>query len=490
MAIAPKTSRTTLKSFFKKNAIPTEADFAQLIDSAINQADDGVAKPDGQPLSLQPDAKDSGDKALLNFYRSFADPMPAWTLSLSPASKRGWSLGESGRRDSRLFIEESTGRVGLGTVTPVSLLDLRKDAPGELGPALSLSNSADSLGSGAAIDFCRPDPGGNVSVLARIQSESEENAKATHLAVSVMRKSDGRLTEALRITSNADVKVASNLGVGANVGIGSRAEAPRSALDTGTGVMSGAANDYQKAQFTLSGGGLVSWDGVGGFLRWSKRFIAISVERGSTLSGGHVNIECPTSNDFLTSWDNFDRVDANGVLGGVKLLDWEALYAVHGVGGDPNQVSFQVVFWNAGAFHAPSNWLLVAVVNSDNGSIKLGTGAVVAAGSNYAAQHGSSLPKGAVIMWSGEDVPAGWGLCDGTNGSPDLRGRFVLGAGQGDGLTSRNLKGKGGGESQILVARESSSFVGLVSGPRFDVALSQRVSMMPPFFVLAYIIKL
>ena len=41
------------------------------------------------------------------------------------------------------------------------------------------------------------------------------------------------------------------------------------------------------------------------------------------------------------------------------------------------------------------------------------------------------LPRGAIIMWSGalSAVPAGWQLCDGTNGTPDLRGVFVLGAG-------------------------------------------------------------
>jgi microcystin-dependent protein len=32
-------------------------------------------------------------------------------------------------------------------------------------------------------------------------------------------------------------------------------------------------------------------------------------------------------------------------------------------------------------------------------------------------------------MWSGSTIPAGWALCDGTNGTPDMRDRFVLGAG-------------------------------------------------------------
>lgn len=41
------------------------------------------------------------------------------------------------------------------------------------------------------------------------------------------------------------------------------------------------------------------------------------------------------------------------------------------------------------------------------------------------------LPKGAIIMWSGSvsSIPNGWALCDGNNGTPDLRNRFIVGAG-------------------------------------------------------------
>lgn len=35
------------------------------------------------------------------------------------------------------------------------------------------------------------------------------------------------------------------------------------------------------------------------------------------------------------------------------------------------------------------------------------------------------IPKGSIIMWTGETAPDGWALCDGQNGTPDLRGRFV-----------------------------------------------------------------
>lgn len=40
------------------------------------------------------------------------------------------------------------------------------------------------------------------------------------------------------------------------------------------------------------------------------------------------------------------------------------------------------------------------------------------------------LPYGSIIMWFGTiaNIPTGWALCDGTNGTPDLRNRFVIGA--------------------------------------------------------------
>lgn len=39
------------------------------------------------------------------------------------------------------------------------------------------------------------------------------------------------------------------------------------------------------------------------------------------------------------------------------------------------------------------------------------------------------MPTGAIIMWSGAltEIPAGFALCDGTNGTPNLSGRFVVG---------------------------------------------------------------
>ena len=41
------------------------------------------------------------------------------------------------------------------------------------------------------------------------------------------------------------------------------------------------------------------------------------------------------------------------------------------------------------------------------------------------------IPSGAIVMWSGSigSIPAGYYLCDGQNGTPNLKDRFVVGAG-------------------------------------------------------------
>ena len=43
----------------------------------------------------------------------------------------------------------------------------------------------------------------------------------------------------------------------------------------------------------------------------------------------------------------------------------------------------------------------------------------------------STLPTGMILLWSGSigSIPTGYLLCDGTNSTPDLRDRFIIGAG-------------------------------------------------------------
>lgn len=64
------------------------------------------------------------------------------------------------------------------------------------------------------------------------------------------------------------------------------------------------------------------------------------------------------------------------------------------------------------------------------------------------------VPVGGIILWSGllTDIPDGWALCNGLNGTPDLRDRFVVGAG-----TSYNPGGTGGANTVALSINEIPS---------------------------------
>ncbi len=58
-------------------------------------------------------------------------------------------------------------------------------------------------------------------------------------------------------------------------------------------------------------------------------------------------------------------------------------------------------------------------------------------------------PAGGIILWSGSigSIPAGWVLCNGNNGTPDLRNRFVVGAG-----STYSVDATGGSADAIVVS--------------------------------------
>jgi len=139
------------------------------------------------------------------------------------------------------------------------------------------------------------------------------------------------------------------------------------------------------------------------------------------------------------------------------------------------------------------------------------------------------FPKGMIVIWNGlsTSVPAGWALCNGENGTPDLRGKFVLGVNpNSQNETYRTIGGAGGSETNTLTVGQlpahnhdivgkgddggycASGECGFWSTDRWsndrEVRAStsggklvventgggQPVNNMPPYLVLAYIMKL
>ncbi len=109
--------------------------------------------------------------------------------------------------------------------------------------------------------------------------------------------------------------------------------------------------------------------------------------------------------------------------------------------------------------------------------------------------------KGMIILWSGAivDIPDGWHLCDGTNGTPDLRDKWVCGAGSiydpGDtfGTFSHRHDFTGDGHRHNLLAYHT-----VAGGTPYDdltdlvpaVGTTDSKSTVPPTRALCYIMKL
>jgi hypothetical protein len=68
----------------------------------------------------------------------------------------------------------------------------------------------------------------------------------------------------------------------------------------------------------------------------------------------------------------------------------------------------------------------------------------------------SPIPAGLITMWSGSigSIPSGWVLCNGSNGTPDLRDRFVIAAG-----STYSVAQTGGSADAIVVTHTHTATV-------------------------------
>lgn len=112
---------------------------------------------------------------------------------------------------------------------------------------------------------------------------------------------------------------------------------------------------------------------------------------------------------------------------------------------------------------------------------------------------------GIICMWSGNfsDIPDGWAICDGTNGTPNLGNRFIVNAGP----VYYPPHQKGGSYGHVHSATASTEFDTLESGDEIvsqapdghyiadtighthtlNVAITYN---FPPYYALCFIMKL
>ena len=78
---------------------------------------------------------------------------------------------------------------------------------------------------------------------------------------------------------------------------------------------------------------------------------------------------------------------------------------------------------------------------------------LLSAGGSNTPTWGNAFIAGMIMLWSGSSatIPSGWLLCDGSNSTPDLRNRFVVGA------TSTYAVGATGGSADAIVVSHTHS---------------------------------
>lgn len=133
----------------------------------------------------------------------------------------------------------------------------------------------------------------------------------------------------------------------------------------------------------------------------------------------------------------------------------------------------------------------------------------------FNTEESSIFTRGMIVPYTLNTPPDGWAICDGSNGTPDLRNRFIVGSGQGIGLTERTLGNKGGSETHTLTTNElprhRHSINILVNNTTHNLdgddggsgawksygrtylnstGGGQPHTNMPPYFILNYIMKL
>lgn len=157
--------------------------------------------------------------------------------------------------------------------------------------------------------------------------------------------------------------------------------------DLWDGSQRNAVSASLRANLNLTGGGTLSLSAAAE-LTWSQRLIVIANGRGAWFSTvGFFDINVPAAGTVISALGGGanQTVTANGIplTNGTNL--WVALYYILPIGsGSPSvPANFRLVSYSAD-LEVPEHWILLALRNPENGTIRLGTGVILRPGTSYA----------------------------------------------------------------------------------------------------------
>lgn len=96
-------------------------------------------------------------------------------------------------------------------------------------------------------------------------------------------------------------------------------------------------------------------------------------------------------------------------------------------------------------------------------------------GDTFGSKASGTIPVGGIIMWSGSiaTIPTGWSLCNGENGTPNLRDKFIVGAtSDGDSNYPGIGVGNTGGSADSVVVNHTHRPEAFLDEQRYNFALT------------------
>lgn len=106
----------------------------------------------------------------------------------------------------------------------------------------------------------------------------------------------------------------------------------------------------------------------------------------------------------------------------------------------------------------------------------------------------AQMPYGSIVLWYGSiaTIPTGWHLCNGSDGTPDLRNRFIVCADADvGGVAKTTIFGAALQTGGNTTHAHSFDTIAIDPGSTYPVASSiEDTSILPPFYALAYIMKI
>ncbi len=120
----PKRNRDTLKNFFRKGALPSERQFHDLIDSALNMVDEGFSKTPDNGIEV---ATQGEHHTLMSFSRAEEPGRFDWSLGFTRDRERNalsFSARDQEGNETPSVTLDPGGKVGVNTQAPEFALDV------------------------------------------------------------------------------------------------------------------------------------------------------------------------------------------------------------------------------------------------------------------------------------------------------------------------------------------------------------------------------